>query len=151
MRGEAMPILNKKGLSMIEAIASIFIITLVLTTAITIIMSVRNNTIATNERIVATQVGSQIRDEIVSSSTYDNVILWMNGEEKTVTSSTCSLSPFGCTPFEFEANDQIYDTNLTIIFHTPTAQSLQYEIVHFTIIINYYSSRTIELEGTIYE
>jgi hypothetical protein len=146
-----MPKLNHKGLSMLEAIASIFIITLVLTTAISIIVSVRNNTLATNERIVATQIGSQIRDEIVSTSTYDAVALWMSGTEKTVTSSTCSSTPFGCTPFEFEANNNIYDTNLTIIFLTPTAQSIQYEIIHFTIIINYYSSRTIELEGIIYE
>jgi len=143
--------LNHKGLSMLEAIASIFIITLVLTTSISIMISVRNNTIATNERIVATQVGSEIRDEIVSNSTYDIVSLWMNGTEKTVTSSNCSSSPFGCTPFEFVANDEVYDTNLTIIFHTPTAQSIEYQIIHFTIGINYYSSRTIELEGIIYE
>ena len=146
-----MPKLNHKGLSMLEAIASIFIITLILTTAISIIVSVRNNTIATNERIVATQVGSQIRDEIVSTSTYDLVLTWMNGEEVIVTSSNCFSSPFGCTPFEFEANDKVYDTNVTIVFQAPTAQSLQFEIIHFTIIINYYSSRTIELEGIVYE
>jgi hypothetical protein len=143
--------LNHKGLSMLEAIASVFIITLVLTTAISIIVSVRNNTIATNERIVATQVGSQIRDEIISSSDYDTVSLWIGETEKTVTSSTCSSSPFGCTPFEFEANNEVFDTNLTIVFLAPTAQSSQYQIIHFTIIINYYSSRTIELEGIIYE
>jgi len=146
-----MPKLNHKGLSVLEAIASVFIITLVLTTAISIIISVRNNTIATNERIVATQVGSQIRDEIVSTSTYDLVLPWLNGETVTVTSLNCFSSPFGCTPFEFEANDKLYDTNVIIILQAPTAQSLQFEIIHFTIIINYYSSRTIELEGTIYE
>ena len=143
--------LNHKGLSMLEAIASIFIITLVLTTAISIIISVRNNTIATNERIVATQVGSQIRDELVSSSSYDLVSIWMNGEEKTLTTINCTTSPFGCTPFEFEANGQVYDTNLTIVFSTPTIESIQYQIIRFTIYINYYSSRTITLEGTIYE
>lgn len=145
-----MPKLNHKGLSMLEAIASIFIITLILTTAISIIVSVRNNTIATNERIVANQVGSQIRDEIVSSSTYDLVLLWMNGENVTLTSTNCFSSPFGCTPFEFEANEKTYDTNVTIDLFTKT-ETEDYEIIHFTITITYYSSRTIELEGIIYE
>jgi Tfp pilus assembly protein PilV len=143
--------LNHRGFSMFEAIASVFIITLVIASSITVILNVRNNTIATNEKIVATQVGSQIRDEIISSSDYDTVLLWMNGIEQTVNLSNCSTSPFGCVPFQYQVNQKLYDTNLSIIFHTPTAQSTQYEIIHFTIVINYYASRTIELEGIIYE
>jgi Tfp pilus assembly protein PilV len=147
-----MPKLNHKGLSMLEAIASVFIITLVLTTAISIIISVRNNTIATNERIVATQVGSQIRDSIVSSSTYDIISPWMNSEEREIKSTNCASSPFGCSPFEFEANNKLYDTNVTIFLQDPdTYQSDTYQYIRFTVTIIYYSSRTVVLEGIIYE
>lgn len=146
-------ILNHRAFTVLEAIASIFIISLVLTTAVTIVVNVRNQTMATNERIVATEVGTRIRDNLVNSTTYDDVALWMNDQEVTVNSGNCvSLStPFSCDVFTYESNGRIYDDTVTLVFLAPTIESVQYQVIHFEIIIEYYPNRFLTLEGIIYE
>jgi len=145
-------LLNHKGFSMVEAIASIFIITLVLTSAITIIINIRTQTLAANEKIVATQVGTLIRDDLIQALDYSTVSTWMNGTGKIVTSSTCGVgTPVSCHFFTYESGDKIYDSEVTITFLSPTADDLNYQVIHFTITIVYYQSREFELVGIIYE
>ncbi len=146
-------VLNHRAFTVLEAIASIFIISLVLTTAVSIVVNVRNHTLASNDRIVATEVGTRIRDDLVNNNTYADVSLWMNDQEVTVTSLNCaSLSaPFSCNLFAYESNGRIYDETVTIVFLIPTVESIQYQIIHFEIIIEYYPHRFLTLEGIIYE
>jgi len=144
---------NHQGFSIIEAVASIFIVTLLLTTAIAILINVRNQTMANNLRLQATEVGTQIRDEIINSATYLETATWMNGQAVTVTNVTCPLSipPFGCSVFSHIADGDLYDANVTLVFAAPTTESTAYQVIHFTIVIAYESDRTIELAGIIYE
>lgn len=144
--------INHKGFSMIEAIASIFIITLVITSAITIIINIRNQTLASNQKIIATQVGTLIRDDLIQSLDYASVSPWMNGTSKTVTSTTCGVgTPVSCNFFQYSSNDTIYDTEVVISFITPTAEDNFYQVIHFTLTITYYQTRELELVGIIYE
>lgn len=145
--------LGKKGFTMIEAIASVFIVTLVMTTAISIIVNIRRQTMTTNDRIVAIEVASRIRDNVINETNYFDLSLWMNGLEQTVDSANCSLigAPFSCDLFAYTANGTTYDTSVTIVFHTPTAESVTYKVVHFSVSINYYADRSIELTGIVYE
>jgi len=148
-----MHILNKKGFSVLEAIASVFIISLVFTTAFTIIVAMRNRTIATEEKRYAVEIGSSIRDEIVQNYTYQVIAPWILNGEKTVDYLNCRDldNPISCSLFEYEANNQIYDDQVDIIFLAPTQESINYKVIHFQIIIEYYKGLTVILEGIIYE
>ncbi len=145
--------LDKKGFTLIEAIASIFIITLVLTTAITIIVNIRRQTFATNERIVAIEVASRIRDNVINETNYNELSLWQDGFLMTVDSSNCSLlaPPFSCDLFAYTANGKTYDTSVSIVFYAPTDESITYQVIHFSVFINYFADRSIELTGIVYE
>lgn len=145
--------LNHRGFTILEAVASVFIISLVLTTAVSIVLNVRNQTEATNERIVATEVASRIRDDLIYNNTYDDINTWQNGQQVTVTSSTCTSlnTPFNCSIFSYESDGRIYDDTMTLIFLAPTTESTLYQVVHFEIKIEYYPNRFLTIEGIIYE
>jgi type II secretory pathway pseudopilin PulG len=145
--------LGSRGFTMVEAIASVFIVALLLTTALTIILNLRNQTTATNERILAVEVGTQIRDDLINGVTYSQMETWMNGLPVDVTSSTCPMSsaPFSCNLFAFVSDGQVYDDNVTLHFDAPTTQSAQYQVIHFTITIVYFKNRSVDLTGIIYE
>ncbi|MBU1094241.1 MAG: hypothetical protein KKH01_07245 [Firmicutes bacterium] len=145
--------IRHKGFTVLEAVASIFIISLVLTTVVTIIINVRNQTEATNQRILATQVGSMIRDDLINNSTYADVLIWMNGEQVILTNDNCTVlsTPFSCDIFTYEIDNKVYDDSLSIVFLAPTVESIQYQVIHFEIVIEYYPNRFLTLEGIIYE
>jgi predicted PurR-regulated permease PerM len=144
--------LNHHGFSLIEAVASVFIITLILTTAITIIINVRNHTQATNNRINAIEIGTQIRDNLINDTSYVNLSTWMNGTQKTVNHLTCGgSSPISCNYFNQFLNGVSISNQIVITFFAQTANDITYQIVHFEITITYYSTRTITLEGMVYE
>lgn len=151
--GISMVILDKRGFTLLEAIASVFIITLILTTAITILFNVRNQTVATQERLAATEIAALIHDDIANDATYSSVLTWLAGSEKILTNATCSTSgsPFGCGIFGYSNGDTIYNDSVTVRLHAPTAESISYRVIRFTITIVYYSNQTIELEGILYD
>ncbi len=145
-------ILNHRGFSVVESIAAIFIITLMITSSLTIIINIRNNTLAANERIIATQVGSLIRDDLINSLDYGPTSLWMNGTEKTVTVGTCGgSSPVSCDFFNYSSENNIYDTELVITFQVQSPNDILYQVIHFTVEITYFQTRKITLVGMIYE
>jgi type II secretory pathway pseudopilin PulG len=148
-----MRILNKRGFSVLEAVASVFIISLVFTTAFTVIVAMRNRTIATEEKRYAVEVGTSIRDEIVQNYSYQLIAPWILNGEKTVDNLNCFDldNPISCSLFEFEVNHKIYDDEVKIIFLAPTPDSINYKVIHYKIIIEYYKGLTITLEGMIYE
>lgn len=148
-----MRLLNHKGFSVLEAVASVFIISLVFTTAITVVVAMRNRSIATEEKRYAVEIGSIIRDEIIQNYAYSSIAPWILDGEKTVDYLNCSdlEVPISCTLFSYEANYQNYDDNVEIIFLAPTIESTNYQVIHFQIIIEYYKGLTVTLEGIIYE
>lgn len=149
---EDMKILDHRGFSMLEALASVFIISLVLTTAITIIATVRNQVISSDRQIAAVEVGSRIRDQIYLDYDYETLSLWLSDHNIIVDIENCGdvNNPISCSLFEYELNNQIYDHNVSIIFQSPTEQSIQFKVIHFTVEIVYHNSRKIQLEGMIY-
>ncbi|MBU1143225.1 MAG: hypothetical protein KKH92_06190 [Firmicutes bacterium] len=148
-----MRVLNHKGFSVLEAVASVFIISLVFTTAFTVIVAMRNRTIATEEKRYAVEVASSIRDEIVQNYAYSTIAPWILSGEKTIDYLNCSDLgvPIQCGLFDYEANNKIYDDNVEITFLAPTADSINYKVIHFRVTIVYYKGISVTLEGIIYE
>ena len=140
---------NRGGFTVLEAVASIFIITLVLTTAMSIILTMRNNAIRSEEKIKATDIGALIRYDLENDYTYEEINTWLNGEQVVLTNDNCSL-PFNCQIFSHTTDEKIYDDLITITFLEPTLLSETYEIIHFEISIIYYKDQVVTLVGAIY-
>lgn len=144
--------LNRKGFTLLEAIASFFIVSIVLTTATILIVNAHNQSVATSRQVDAVYVGSSIRDDIAKTS-YTDVTLWMDGAAKTLTNVNCVDvgSPFPCTLFSQEVDGIVYDTEVVVTFESPTAESLLYKVIRYSIEITYYDQRSIVIEGMIYD
>jgi type II secretory pathway pseudopilin PulG len=145
--------IGKKGFTLLEAIASVFLVSVVLTGAITIIINVRSNAEATQKRLVATQVANLIRDDILADTTYVEATTWLNESAKTITFDSCPTdgSPFACTVFDYTSAEETYDDKTTIMFEAQSADAIIYRVVRFHIIIAYFGNRTIDVVGLVYE
>gem|GEM_PF-480484 len=146
--------LNKLGFSTLEAIASVVIISLVLVAAVTITINLRNQTIATEKRFEAVEAGTRIRTNISTNADYDLVKAWLDltpGEEVTFNVNSCDEMLFNCSViFNVLVNDTVYDEEITIVF-PQTDDSIEYKIIHYQILIVYYNSRDVLIEGMIYD
>ncbi|MCD4826522.1 MAG: type II secretion system GspH family protein [Acholeplasmataceae bacterium] len=144
---------SKNGFTVIEVVASIFLITLILTTGMLIIMNMRNQSSASEKRIQATDIGSLIRNDILSHTDYDELNTWLNGNSQVLTSSNCnsSGSPIDCNVFLYTSGETSFEDNITITFLEPTTDSINYQIIHYEIEIIYFNDRTMVLTGAVYE
>ena len=147
-----MKILNRFGFSMLEAIAAVAIIALVFTTAIATITAMRNQTIATENKRLAVDIASSLRDELIRSETYSSLSVWLGSEEKTIDDVSCLAisSPIPCDVINNLVTDPISSEHIIITFHAPNPNSITYEIITFTITVTYYKTRTVSIEGVIY-
>ncbi len=145
--------MNHHGFTLVEAIASIVVVSIVLTTAAILIVNAYNQSVATSRQIDAVQVGSRIRDDIAADATYAAVAAWMDGAAATLTADSCDDpgSPFSCGLFAYEADGVVYDAEVAVSFAAPTAESLLYKVIRFTVVVTYYGERTISIEGMIYD
>jgi len=152
-KGEFMNWLNKKGIALAETIASVVLITFVFIATITIIINARNQTLASKEEIVAIEVATRVRDNIVNNSLYNSTSNWMDSENVSFTKDTCSTEnpPFSCDLLSFEIDSVEYDKTITVVFYTQTSDDLNYGVINFSVFINYYSNREVEITGIIYE
>lgn len=143
---------NKRGFTVLEAVASMVIITLVFTTAIATITAMRNQAIATENKRVAVDVATTVKDDLIQTLQYSTVALWLGSTEKTIDSTTCSLvsSVVSCDILTLSENSIISSDQITINFLAPTAETTQYQIIRFTVTVVYYKTRTITIEGVIY-
>ncbi len=145
---------QKKGFTLLEIVASIFILSFVFTSAITIFINVRSQTIATQERLSAVEASNQIREHLVETSSYTVIKLWLStqiGSEIIMTLENCDLDVFDAeTLFGVEVNQKIYSDNVTIVF-TLIDDYEDYQVIHFRIDINYYKDRIVSTKGIIYE
>lgn len=144
---------SKNGFTIIEAVASIFLITLILTTAMLIILNMRNQATASEQKIKATDIGSLVRNDILSHTDYTDLNTWLNASEQILTYENCSTSgsPIDCAVFLYESGDKTFENEMTITFLEPTADSISYKIIHYEIEIIYYNERTVILTGAVYE
>ncbi len=144
--------LNKKGISLIEAIASIVIISFVMVTSFTIIVNISNQTNQANERINAVEVGTMIRDNIINDLSYSDLLLWLD-TDKIITNENCLISsaPFLCEIFSVTLDGTVFDDIIEITFYKPSSTDLSYGIINFKVSINYYSDTFVELVGVVYE
>jgi len=143
---------NKHGFTLLEIVASIFILSIVFTASISIFMAVRTQTIATQARFNAVEAGTQIRDIIISETTYEEASLWLStqsGLEVSFNQLNCNPEFFNCERiFGVVVSGQAYDT-FTVIF-TLVDDYAAYQVIHFKIRIVYYHERAFELRGIIY-
>jgi competence protein ComGC len=142
---------QKSGFTVLEAVASVFIISLVLITAMSIILTMRNHAIRTEEKIKATDLGSVIRYDLEHDYDYQIISNWMDDQEQIVTYLNCNTSPIECALFDHVVEEKDYTSLITLRFLEPTAESISFKMIHFEITINYHQEQTVTLIGVIYE
>ncbi len=150
--GEHM-IKNKKGFTVLEAIASVFIVSLVLTTTVSFIVVMRNQAIASEQKQQATDIASSMRDELLSTLNYMDVEAWLGSDSYIVDEITCNdlSSPIPCRVFNYDQKGMYTPETLKIVFPERSEEAIQFRIIRFYIEITYYNERTISIEGIIYE
>ncbi len=138
---------------MLETVVSLTLIVLVFTTTITIIVNARNQTLAANEKIVAVEVGTRIRDNIENNSNYTSMSGWIGLLDKTIDIDNCPAMnpPFSCDLLSYDINNVEYDKTITVVFYAQSADDLEYGVINFTVFIEYYKNREIEINGVVYE
>ncbi|AUD64975.1 hypothetical protein BK011_04515 [Tenericutes bacterium MZ-XQ] len=144
-------IANKNGFTVLEAVASVFIVTLVLITSLSIMLTMRNHAIRTEEKIKATDLGTVIRYDLEHDYAYQTILNWMNNDEKIVSNLNCDVSPLDCSLFNHIIEEKDYAPLITIRFLEPTEDSIYFQMIHFEITINYYKEQTVTMIGVIYE
>ncbi len=145
--------LNRYGFSVLEAIASIAVITLVFTTALVMILSMRNQVTATENKRIAIDVASSIKEDLERSLDYTNLSVWLDNTTKDINHITCGEfnSPVSCQIFTDNQTDVILAESINITFNAQTEPMITYKIIEFQITIQYYKTRTITIEGVLYE
>ncbi len=146
-------LLSHKGVSIIESIASVIIITIIISSAFTILISSRNQTIATQEELVAIEAANKVREQINNDAIYLDVLTWVNGETKVVSSITTRSNeiPFSLDNLQYINQNLTYDKEIIVTFYPQTASDQTYQVVKYVVSINYYATRTVEIEGFLYE
>lgn len=144
--------MNKKGFATLEAIASLFIVSLILVSSLGALINYRYQTSAANERIVAFQVGQMVQENITRNTTYANLSVWVGAETKTITNLTCSMetSPIPCSLFEIVVNSQSYSDKIQITFLPPSLDGSTYQILEFEVLVVYLDSREVIVRGLVY-
>ncbi len=148
-----MKILNKNGITILEAVASVIIVSFVMISAFTILVNIRNQTRATQEEIQAIEAGERIRDNIINDIAYNDILAWVNGGTKSITKDNCVAinPPFDCTIIVIDILGTEFDKPYTVTFYKPTVSDIEYQVIHFSVEITYYFTNAIELTGIIYE
>lgn len=144
---------SKKGFTLLEIVASIFILSFVFTSAISIFISVRQQAYATQERMRAVEAGTQIRNLFIQHTPYSIAALWIDlqlTDEMIISQESCNSGVFNCDAlFSVSVNDRLYD-DISIVF-TLINDYEAYQVIHFKVLIPYYQSRVVEMRGILYE
>jgi type II secretory pathway pseudopilin PulG len=146
-----MKLLNRRGVTLVEMLAAIIILTFVFTTVITIIVNLRIQTKRTEEKLVAIEVAKTIRDDIYRSLTYQDIINSIDTSDYEITITNCSDISSACDWFQVESDGKVFDDEVRIVFLQTTSQSLSYQIIHYQVYIQYTSTNELMVEGLIYE
>jgi hypothetical protein len=146
--GASCMIKSKKGLTMVEAVASIFITTIVLAASLTLLFQIRRQSTASQERLLAHQISLLVFDSITRSN-YNDVSLWLDESNGKVTMDNCYSSPIDCSIFSYELNNKIYK-DITIQFEAQDKTAIDLKIIKYQISIVYFQDRQLQLDGVLY-
>ena len=144
---------DKRAVTVLESIASVVIISIIMITSFTLIVNTRNQTIATHEELKAVEVAKRVRNQIIDQSTYSMIDEWLSNDQIILSSLTSTQSdmPFLSSALTYDLIESPYDKEVIVTFYPQTSEDINYQMIHFTVSISYYKTRTIDLEGFIYE
>lgn len=136
---------SRKGVTLVEAVASNILITLVIVTTVSILINLRMQAVITEERYRAHQDANIIRDQMIERMSYNMVTTWLGTATTKVLrdTDTCPVT-FPCE-YMFDINGHDYVTTINF-----TLQSVSLQLIDFSVTIQYYSTRTIVVGGMIY-
>ena len=134
---------NNRGFTLIEAVVSIFIITAMISATLAIVYQMKNQSIASERKLLAMEVAKDIKKDIENTLLYTTVKDAVLLNQDTYTSINCSNSIVNC---ELIQNND-FNNKVTITFLQPNA----YNQIYFQVEINYFKDRNIMIEGVIYE
>ena len=134
---------NNRGFTLIEAVVSIFIITAMISATLAIVYQMKNQSIASERKLLAMEVAKDIKKDIENTLLYTTVKDAVLLNQDTYTTINCSNSIVNC---ELIQNND-FNNKVTITFLQPNA----YNQIYFQVEINYFKDRNIMIEGVIYE
>ena len=147
---------DKKGMSLIEAVASNIIIALVIITTMSIIINLRLQSAIAEERYRAYQDANLSREQIIDRLFYVDALAAievalgrssLDGDTwiltDTAAQASCPLN-FPCG-YMFDLNGNDYNSQITFVVASKTLR-----LIEFTIDVEYFSNRHITVEGIIY-
>lgn len=153
---------DKKGLGLIEAVASNIIIALVIITTMSIIINLRLQSAIAEERYRAYQDADTSRQQMIDRILYPDLVAAINislgrsptatlnnGETYTLTHAV-ALATGGCpTGFRcdlmFNPNGNNYPTSIEFV-----VLDRDLKLIDFAITVSYFNTRTLIVEGMIY-
>jgi len=152
--------MNHKGLTIIEALAGILILSFVMVGTMTILINSRTQSKATEEYLIASQVGIMLSNYVTTYMTDDansqNLELFMEGYapgvSRDLTASTCTIyfnNDF-CTNLFSQPPIGGRTYNHENIFISVVKPINATSIIKVTITINYFSSRMTSVEAFVY-
>jgi len=143
--------INKKGVSLLETIAAVVILSFVVVSVFTIIVNIRTQTYAANKKINAIEIGTLVRDQIQNEFLFNDLDDVLTGDIVITSNDHDAINNFPTEIFDQTLAGKDYSELITITFHEVTADHSRFGIIDFTITINYFSGREIDMEGIIYE
>ena len=140
---------HKLGFTLLEATASIVIISIVLVMGMTLLIQSRNQSIANQNLVSANQYSQSLMIQMTNQLSYDDVLLWLDGDSKTLTLENCSLLSESC--FFFQLSGYQTFESISIVFDYPDEQMIDLGVLAYTIEIEYVRNRTMRQRGLIYD
>lgn len=143
--------MNQKGVGLLETIAAIAILSFVIVSIFSIVINIRTQTFAANQKIHAIEIGTSIRDQIQNELDYNTLSLYLSEDIVITQDNHDAIDNFPVDVLSYTLDGIDYAPYITLTFHQMTENHTRFGVIDFTISINYYSNRMIEMVGVIYE
>jgi hypothetical protein len=143
--------INRNGMGLLETITAIAILSFVMVSIFTIVINIRTQTFAANQKIHAIEIGTSIRDQIQNELDYQTLSSYLTEDVIITEDNPFAIDNFPIEVLSYTLDGVDYGSNITLTFHEMTADHIRFGVIDFTITINYYSNREIDMEGVIYE
>ena len=147
---------KKNGFTVLEAVVAIAIISFVLVTSITLLINILNQNKAQQAQLNAIQYATMIRDDLQIDLLVTDAEKLLNGEAPLdSTNYTTVLSTLGITSIVIndafnQTSNPFFDKTILTFNSEVFNSTLNLNVVYFTVSIEYYPNRTLEIEGIIY-
>jgi len=146
---------KKNGFTVLEAVVAIAIISFVLVTSITLLINIFNQNKAQQAQLNAIQYATMIRDDIQIDLLITEASSLVGEVPLDSTNYASILSTLGITSITIndafnQASNPFYEKTVITFVNETFNSTLNLTIVNFTVQIEYYPNRTLEIEGVIY-